>query len=52
MGKREPMIHSSQINLHPYNYASWKEALEFSMKQGIVIEAYGTLACVIHLLIP
>jgi hypothetical protein len=36
----------SQINLHPYNYASWKDVLEFSAKHGIVTEAYGTLACV------
>jgi diketogulonate reductase-like aldo/keto reductase len=34
----------SQINLHPYNYASWKDVLEFSEKHGIVTEAYGTLA--------
>ncbi|KAH9056898.1 NADP-dependent oxidoreductase domain-containing protein [Lactarius vividus] len=34
----------NQIQLHPYNYASWKEALEFSAKHGIVTEAYGSLA--------
>lgn len=37
----------SQIHLHPYNYASWKDVLEFSAKHGIVIEAYGCLACVV-----
>lgn len=35
-----------QIELHPYNYASWKEVLDFSAKHGIVTEAYGSLACV------
>lgn len=42
-------VHSerlSQIRVHPYNYASWKDVLEFSAKHGIVTEAYGTLACV------
>ncbi|KAH9160221.1 2,5-diketo-D-gluconic acid reductase [Lactarius sanguifluus] len=34
----------NQIQLHPYNYASWKEVLEFSAKHGIVTEAYGSLA--------
>jgi len=34
----------NQINLHPYNYASWRDVLEFSAKHGIVIEAYGSLA--------
>ncbi|KAH9033515.1 NADP-dependent oxidoreductase domain-containing protein [Lactarius pseudohatsudake] len=34
----------NQIRLHPYNYASWKEVLEFSAKHGIVTEAYGSLA--------
>jgi diketogulonate reductase-like aldo/keto reductase len=47
--KREPISHFLQINLHPYNYASWRDVLEFSAKHGIVIEAYGSLAWVIHL---
>jgi len=42
MGKVLPAV--NQINLHPYNYASWKDVLEFSAKHGIVTEAYGTLA--------
>jgi diketogulonate reductase-like aldo/keto reductase len=42
-------VHSerlSQIHVHPYNYASWKDVLEFSAKHGILTEAYGTLGCV------
>ncbi|KAI0292842.1 Aldo/keto reductase [Multifurca ochricompacta] len=41
-GKRVPAV--NQIRLHPYNYASWKDVLEFSAKHGIVTEAYGSLA--------
>jgi len=41
-GKVVPAV--NQINLHPYNYASWKSALDFSEKHGIVTEAYGSLA--------
>jgi len=41
-GKVVPAV--NQINLHPYNYASWRDVLEFSAKHGIVIEAYGSLA--------
>lgn len=41
-GKTVPAV--NQIEFHPYNYASWKEALEFSAKHGIVTEAYGSLA--------
>jgi diketogulonate reductase-like aldo/keto reductase len=37
-----------QIELHPYNYASWKQVLDFSAKHGIVTEAYGSLACVLY----
>ncbi len=36
----------AQIRVHPYNYASCKEVLEFSAKHAIVTEAYGSLACV------
>ncbi|KAI9432123.1 NADP-dependent oxidoreductase domain-containing protein [Lactarius indigo] len=39
-GKTVPAVNQ----LHPYNYASWKEVLEFSAKHGIVTEAYGSLA--------
>ncbi|KAI9459696.1 NADP-dependent oxidoreductase domain-containing protein [Lactarius psammicola] len=42
MGKTLPAV--NQIRVHPYNYASWKEVLEFSTKHGIVTEAYGSLA--------
>jgi len=41
-GKTLPAVH--QINVHPYNYAEWKDVLEFCETHGIVIEAYGTLA--------
>ncbi|KAI0290636.1 hypothetical protein B0F90DRAFT_1920984, partial [Multifurca ochricompacta] len=34
------------IRLHPYNYASWKDVLEFSAKHAIVTEAYGSLAAI------
>ncbi|KAI0315333.1 NADP-dependent oxidoreductase domain-containing protein [Amylostereum chailletii] len=33
----------NQIRFHPYNYASWKELLELSAKNNIVIEAYSSL---------
>jgi len=42
MGKVLPAV--NQIRVHPYNYASWKDVLEFSIKHGIVTEAYNTLA--------
>jgi len=42
MGKRLPAV--NQIELHPYNYASWKDVLEFSAKHGIITEAYSSLA--------
>ncbi|KAI0292066.1 hypothetical protein B0F90DRAFT_1772695, partial [Multifurca ochricompacta] len=35
---------SDQIRLHLYNYASWKDVLEFSAKHAIVTEVYGSLA--------
>ncbi|KAH9958932.1 Aldo/keto reductase [Russula dissimulans] len=41
-GKVVPAV--NQIHLHPYNYASWKDVLDFSEKHGIVTEAYGSLA--------
>jgi len=41
-GKVVPAV--NQIHLHPYNYASWRDALAFSAKHGIAIEAYGSLA--------
>ncbi|KAI0290637.1 hypothetical protein B0F90DRAFT_1784674 [Multifurca ochricompacta] len=41
-GKRIPAV--NQIRLHPYNYASGKDELEFSTKHAIVTEAYGSLA--------
>ncbi|KAI0290947.1 hypothetical protein B0F90DRAFT_1781502 [Multifurca ochricompacta] len=41
-GKRVPAV--NQIRLHLYNYASWKDVLEFSTKRGIVTEAYDSLA--------
>ncbi|KAI0297847.1 hypothetical protein B0F90DRAFT_1737247 [Multifurca ochricompacta] len=37
-GKRVPAIRR-----HPYNYALWKDVLEFSVKHSIVTEAYGSL---------
>ncbi|KAI0290522.1 NADP-dependent oxidoreductase domain-containing protein, partial [Multifurca ochricompacta] len=43
-GKRVPAV--KQIRLHLYNYASWKDVLEFSAKRGIVTEAYGSLASI------
>jgi diketogulonate reductase-like aldo/keto reductase len=33
----------NQILFHPYNYASHKALLEYCAKQGIVVEAYGSL---------
>jgi diketogulonate reductase-like aldo/keto reductase len=42
IGKTLPTV--NQIELHPYNYASWKQVLDFSAKHGIVTEAYGSLA--------
>ncbi|KAI9510791.1 NADP-dependent oxidoreductase domain-containing protein [Russula earlei] len=41
-GKVVPAV--NQIHLHPYNYASWKDVLEFCAKHDIVTEAYGCLA--------
>ncbi|KAI0043787.1 Aldo/keto reductase [Auriscalpium vulgare] len=41
-GKTKPAV--NQIRFHPYNYASYKDLLEYSAKHGIVVEAYGSLA--------
>lgn len=35
-----------KILLHPYNWAENKELIEFSYSQGIVTEAYTSLAYV------
>jgi len=43
-GRTLPAV--NQIEVHPYNYASWEPVLAFSAQHGIVTEAYGTLACV------
>ncbi|KIJ64414.1 hypothetical protein HYDPIDRAFT_132250 [Hydnomerulius pinastri MD-312] len=33
----------NQIQLHPYNYAQQKDLLSYCAKQGIIVEAYGSL---------
>ncbi|KAG2352914.1 NADP-dependent oxidoreductase domain-containing protein [Suillus spraguei] len=33
----------NQIRFHPYNYASHKALLEYCAKQGITVQAYGSL---------
>ncbi|KAI0291513.1 NADP-dependent oxidoreductase domain-containing protein, partial [Multifurca ochricompacta] len=47
-GKRVPAVNQevTQFLLHPYNYASWKDVLEFLPKRGILTEAYGSLASI------
>ncbi|THH13681.1 hypothetical protein EW146_g6575 [Bondarzewia mesenterica] len=44
--KIKPAVNQARplIRFHPYNYASYKEVLEYSAKHGIIIEAYGSLA--------
>ncbi|KAF9243808.1 NADP-dependent oxidoreductase domain-containing protein [Melanogaster broomeanus] len=39
--REKPVV--NQIELHPYNYAENKELLAYCAKQGIVVEAYGSL---------
>ncbi|KAI0275482.1 Aldo/keto reductase [Gloeopeniophorella convolvens] len=42
MGKTIPAV--NQIQLNPYNYAWWKDTLEFSEKHGIVTAIFSSLA--------
>lgn len=41
-GKIKPAV--NQISLNPYNYSEMRETIEYCNKQGIVVEAYSSLA--------